>query len=70
MEQGAVGAVRRWSVSSGISVTKFVSPPIAEAILRASSVRVQVSILREYAAATEIGKKSEGLGYRTNRAIA
>src|ERR1035438_993373 len=39
MEHGAVGAVRRWSVSPGISVARFSAEPMNNAILRASSAR-------------------------------
>src|ERR1022692_723098 len=39
IEHGAVGAVRRWSVSPGISVARFSAEPMNNAILRASSVR-------------------------------
>jgi hypothetical protein len=36
--QGGVGEVRRWRLTPGISVIRFSSLPIKEAILRASSV--------------------------------
>src|SRR5271157_948680 len=39
MGQGAVGAVLRWSVTPGMSVARFSSEPMNEAILRASSLR-------------------------------
>src|ERR1017187_9486993 len=94
MEHGAVGAVRRWSVTPGISVARFSAEPTKNAILRASSTRN--SCARTGAAAVgkvrlfmfiscalslqdtsspsawsnsprEIGKKSEGSGYRFDR---
>src|ERR1035441_1909679 len=39
IEHGAVGAVRRWSVSPEISVARFSAEPMNKAILRASSLR-------------------------------